>query len=99
MDTLPLPPRPHLEQYRRRAKDLVKACRSSDPGSVRAWASDWLETLTRLRGVDVTPFVQQSFDRAIAHIERELRALAAAGGDGVCTLTDAQRLIARAHGF
>lgn len=26
-DALPLPPRPNLEQYKKQAKDLIKACR------------------------------------------------------------------------
>ena len=52
MDTLPLPPRPDLEQYRKRAKELVKAAGSTDDDAVRAWATEWLETLARLRGVD-----------------------------------------------
>ena len=29
-DALPLPPRPNLEQYKKLAKDLVKAWKSSD---------------------------------------------------------------------
>ena len=99
MDTLPLPPRPDLEQYRRRAKDLVRASRSRDAGAVRAWAAEWLATLARLRAVELTPFVQHSFGRAVEQIEREVRGLAPAGGDGTCTLADAQRFIARAHGF
>ena len=99
MDTLPLPPRPDLDQYRRRAKDLVKACRSNDDGAVRAWATDWLDALIGLRGVEVTPFVRHSFERAVEQIERDVRALRPAAGDAMCTLTDAQRLIARAHGF
>ncbi len=32
MDTLPLPPHPSLEQYKKRAKDLVKAANSPDHG-------------------------------------------------------------------
>jgi ankyrin repeat protein len=100
MDTLPLPPRPDLEQYKRRAKDLLKACRSSDPGAVRTWASEWLAALARLRGVEITPFVQHSFDRAVEQIETDVRAKLSPRGDGSgCTLIDAQRLIARAHGF
>ena len=99
MDTLALPPRPDLEQYRRRAKDLVKACRSRDPGAVRTWATHWLDTLIRLRGVEVTPFVRHSFDRAVVQIENEVRALCRESSDAGCTLIDAQRLIARAHGF
>ena len=99
MDTLALPPRPDLEQYKRRAKELVKACRSRDPGAVRAWASDWLDTLVRLHGVVMTPFVRHSYDRAIEQIEMEVRARLASGDGASCTLIDAQRLIARAHGF
>src|SRR5687768_4114148 len=100
MDTLALPPRPDLEQYKRRAKDLVRACRSRDPGAVRAWATDWLDTLVRLHGAVMTPFVRHSYDRAIEQIEAEVRNNVATGGDGAsCTLVDAQRLIARAHGF
>ena len=41
MDTLPLPPRPDLEQYRTRAKSLVAAARTGDQNVVRQWAHDW----------------------------------------------------------
>jgi ankyrin repeat protein len=46
-DALPLPPRPSLEQYKKRAKDLVKACRSGDPAVIRAWAARWGDTDAR----------------------------------------------------
>ncbi len=65
MDTLPLPPRPSLEQYRKLAKDLVAAARSNDDNAVRAWARDWLESLVKHLGVEPSPFVQSSIDRAI----------------------------------
>ena len=42
MDTLPLPPRPHLDFYRKRAKDLVAASKSRDPHAVHAWAHELL---------------------------------------------------------
>src|SRR5436189_6038293 len=45
-DALPLPPHPSLEQYKKRAKDLVKACRSGDPEAIRAWAREWLRSRT-----------------------------------------------------
>jgi len=35
-EALPLAPRPNLEQYRKLAKDLVKACRSQDLAAVSA---------------------------------------------------------------
>jgi ankyrin repeat protein len=46
-DALPLPPRPSLEQYKKRAKDLVKACRSGDPAAIRVWAARWVDTDAR----------------------------------------------------
>ncbi len=54
-DALPLPPRPDLEQYKTLAKDFQHACQSSDPSAIRQWASRWLETIARLRGVQITP--------------------------------------------
>jgi ankyrin repeat protein len=100
VDTLPLPPRPSLEQYRKLAKDLVAAARSNDDNAVRAWASDWLESLVEHLGVKPTPFVQSSIDRAIAHIEARVRDKSTRGGsDTGFVLADAQYLIAEAHGF
>jgi ankyrin repeat protein len=97
MDTLPLPPRPDLAQYKKRAKSLVAAARSSEPAAVRLWATEWLETLARLRGEPISPFVQGSLDRAVDRIERGVQERLAPGGR--FTLADAQFLIARAHGF
>jgi ankyrin repeat protein len=50
-DALPLPPRPSLEQYKKRAKDLLKASQSPDPTTFRAWASDWIDSLVRLSSI------------------------------------------------
>ena len=99
MDTLPLPPRPDLEQYRKRAKELVKVAASTEPDAVRAWATDWLETLARLRGEKVTPFVQESFDRAVDRLVEGARERATGAAVGRLVLADAQFLVARAHGF
>lgn len=100
MDTLPLPPRPNLEQYRKRAKDLVTASQSKDPGAIRAWVTEWLETLARLLEVRITPFAQGSFDRAIGELEARVREKSAPNTKGAkFTLADAQFLIARAHSF
>ena len=73
MDTLPLPPRPSLAQYKKRAKGLVTAAKLKDEGAVRVWAGEWLETLARLLDVPITPFVQGSFERAVAEIEARVR--------------------------
>lgn len=101
MDTLPLPPRPNLEQYKKRAKDLVTAANSTDPTAVKAWGTDWIATLARLLGVTITPFVQGSFDHAVEHVERRVREKfeRSRATDAKLTLADAQHLLAEAHGF
>ena len=96
MDTLPLPPRPDLEQYRKRAKSLVAAGNSGDPNAVKQWATDWLTALARLRGVEVTPFVRDSFDRAVEGLEKEV---ASRRASGAFALADAQHVIAQAHSY
>ena len=98
MDVLPLPPRPSLDQYRKRAKDLVKAARSNDADAVRQWASAWLETLATLHDEPITPFVQGSIDRAAGEIERRVREHRSRRADPFA-LSDAQFLVAQAHGF
>jgi ankyrin repeat protein len=96
MDTLPLPPRPNLDQYRKRAKELVGAARSREEGAVRAWAADWLGALASSLGVAVTPFVRNSMQRAVDAIETRVRERMSRDG---LTLADAQFLIAQAHSF
>jgi len=41
-DVLPLPPRPDLEQYKKQAKQLSKACRARGQDGVREWAAQWM---------------------------------------------------------
>ena len=101
MDTLPLPPRPDLEQYRKRAKSLVTAANSGDPDAVTQWADDWLRALIRLIGTEITPFVQHSFDRAAEGIRKEVasRVVRARNEGAAFALADAQHLIAQAHSY
>ena len=40
-DAVPLPPHPDLEQYRKRAKELLKAAKAG-PDAIRAWAVAWV---------------------------------------------------------
>ena len=96
MDTLPLPPSPSLEQYKKRAKALVTAAESADPSAVRDWARKWLESLALSLGADITPFVRGSIDRAVAHIEARVRDRR---GSKPFLLADAQHLIGEAHGY
>ena len=44
-EALPFTSRPNLDQYRKLAKELVKACKSDDAGAIRAWTRRWLERL------------------------------------------------------
>ena len=73
MDTLPLPPHPNLEQYKKRAKDLVAAAHATDDGAVSGWARAWLDSLVRVMETPVTPFVKGSMERAFAGIEQRVR--------------------------
>jgi ankyrin repeat protein len=97
-DAVLLPPRPNLEQYKKLAKDLVKACRSGDPGAIRAWAARWMESLSALhREAGVTPRIHSRTDDIEQFAQRMLTA--ADEPSARCRLADAQFVIARAHGF
>src|ERR1700681_4785129 len=94
-DALPLPPRPSLEHYRKRAKDLVKACHSSDPAALRAWAAKWIDSLVRLSDLTITSQLPVRVDRWADQLEEFARQELSE----TYTLTAAQFIIARAHGF
>lgn len=95
-DVLPLPPRPDVEHYRKRAKDLVKAYQSGD-GAIHSWATRWVETLLELQTGDsrrpATRRDVEHFAGQIADFARERLT----GADGA--LSQAQFVVARAHGF
>ena len=44
-DAFPLPQHPSLEQYKKRAKDLLNASQSPDPTAIRTWATNWINSL------------------------------------------------------
>ena len=93
-DVLPLPVRPNLDQYRKRAKDLAKACRSGD-NAVAAWSRQWVSALLEL-GPDAPERARRDADRRsrqIADFARERLKPAE------CVVSQAQFVIARAHGF
>jgi ankyrin repeat protein len=99
-DALPLPPQPNLEQYKKQAKDLVKACKSADPEAVGAWAAQWVKTLARLQSLAITRELPVRVDRWVAQVEKFARRKLQDSGVGAkCSLADAQFAIARAHGF
>src|SRR5579862_6073011 len=101
-DALPLPSQPNLEQYKKQAKDLVKACRSDDPDCIRTWVAEWIETLIRLQGgALITPQRRAPFDRQRERVAEfaSSKLKSAKPGRAMCVLTDAQFVIARVHGF
>src|SRR5271168_2410540 len=99
-DALPLPPQPNLEQYKKQAKDLVKTCKSADPEALGAWAAQWVKTLARLQGLEITRELPVRVDRWVAQVEEFARRKLQDSGSGAkCSLADAQFVIARAHGF
>jgi ankyrin repeat protein len=95
-EALPLTPRPNLEHYRKLAKDLVKACRSGEATGIRAWASRWIDRLATLQR---RPKTLQTADDTGA-IAGRVEAFARKQFTGnKCSLTTAQFVIARTHGF
>jgi ankyrin repeat protein len=111
-DAIPLAPRPSLEQYRKQAKDLAKACRTGDIGAVREWATNWIERLARLQELTVTPeyvvrgspreLNWESIHREVAGIVEDAqrsRLLDAKAGITKTPLAEAQLFVARLHGF
>src|SRR5688572_18399009 len=99
-DAFPLPPRPHLEQYKKRAKELVRLCKSGDRDALRAWVADWIETLLKLEGRQAYTPAELSYlsDHTVRRIAKHLKATDPASL-ATCTLAQAQFAIAREHGF
>jgi hypothetical protein len=93
-DALPLPPRPDLDQYRTRAKELVAACRQGDPAMQR-WVTRWIADLVRLQpdGGALSPADVERRAQQLTHFVRERMR------PGDCSVAQAQFVIARAHGF
>jgi hypothetical protein len=98
-DALPLPTHPNLEQYKKLAKDLVKACKSADPDAIGVWAAKWIETLVRLAGLTITTQMPVRIDNWIHEVEEFARRKLLTSEGMECGLADAQFVIARSHGF
>ena len=100
MDTLPLPPHPDVENYRKRAKDLVKAWQSADPDAIYDWAHAWISSLSGGLGLPGSPR-QKEIDRYAERIERQVIERLPRGADKAHAgaLAAAQFVIARAHSF
>ncbi|HKR32434.1 MAG TPA: ankyrin repeat domain-containing protein [Terriglobales bacterium] len=95
-DALPLPQRPKLEQYRKLAKELVRAARVSED-AIRDWASHWIDALVRHSGIVITPGMPVRIERWSKQVARH--AIEELINKEMRTLTKAQFVIARAQGF
>jgi hypothetical protein len=102
-DAIPFPPRPNLEQYKKQAKEVAKACKSGASDAIRSWAAKWLEALARLHsGANSTQFNGAHLDREVERIEEDAPRsgmLNSETANATCTLANAQLFIARLHGF
>jgi hypothetical protein len=92
-DVLPLPPRPDIGQYRKRAKDLAKACRAGGT-AIDDWAARWVAALIELQ--DRPPTAPADPERNARQVAEFARGRLTAAD---CALSQAQFVIARAHGF
>ena len=92
-DLLPLPPRPDLANYRKRAKALARACRAGSE-HVDTWAREWVDAIRA--SVDGDSETERDRSRHAGQIAGFARERLAAAD---CALAQAQFVIARAHGF
>jgi len=94
-DALPFPLRPSLEQFKKQAKDLVKASRSFDPDAIHRWAKAWVESLARSGDLKIIGNMPVKLEDWIG----QLAAFARVELKKQPCLTRAQFVIARAEGF
>lgn len=94
-DALPLPARPNLEQYKKLARELQRACQSADTTALRDWFVGWLEREAVSQGREMTPSLRSHISEEAENVEKRWRERF--GSE--CKLTNAQFFIARRHGF
>ena len=92
-DAVPLPTHPDIAQYRKRAKELAKACRAGG-NAIDTWATEWVDALLALQP-DLPAFARRDATRRAGQIAEFARARLGTE----CALSQAQFVIARAHGF
>jgi Ankyrin repeats (3 copies) len=94
-DALPLPTRPNLEQYKKRAKELASAANTGDSAAVQKWTAEWLQTLARRANFESADQLQLG-DGWVGNFEGFVKIQKSAGK---LPLSKAQFVLARAHGF
>ncbi|PYQ40341.1 MAG: hypothetical protein DMG99_14215 [Acidobacteria bacterium] len=96
-DALPLPARPNLDQYKKRAKDLVKAANSPDHAALNHFVRTWVDSLLHSTSLIITPKLPVSLDRWTDELSSFLRTEQQSAEP--FTLARAQFILARIHGF
>jgi ankyrin repeat protein len=92
---LPLPRHPDLEQYKKLAKELLRAAKSTDPDAIRNWSTNWVQGLVERSGIQIKPQLPVRTDDWIRGAANFAQAKLPDGSK----LCDAQFVIARCHGF
>jgi ankyrin repeat protein len=99
-DAFRIAPHPDLEDYRKLAQDLKRACDSGEAAQVGAWAAQWARTLARLEGRKMTPDLEREIEREEKRIASDWQRQRQSDERAArCTLADAQSFVARVHGF
>jgi hypothetical protein len=93
--SLPLPQHPDLEQYKKLAKELLRAAKSTDPDAIRNWSTNWVEGLVERSGIKITPQLPVRTDGWIRDVANFAQVKLLEDGK----LSNAQFVIARSHGF
>lgn len=101
-DALPLLPRPNIDAYKRLAEGLMRASSSRDPMDIAAWAERWAKKLAAA-GI-IAPLYDSSDPHFRRRVVEYLRHRIFAKdlpvpGSRKFSLSDAQLIVARLHGF
>src|SRR2546423_854925 len=96
-DALPLPARPRVDQYKKRAKALFKAVKSPDPTALKPGAREWIKPLVCLAHLPTAAQLPASIDRWVDDLEAFVGRQRQS--EKTLSLTHAQFVLARAHGF
>jgi hypothetical protein len=91
---LPLPARPDLEQYKKLAKELLRAANSPGSDAIRNWSANWVKGLVERAGIQI-PLLSVRIEGWIRDVATFAHAKLSDSGK----LSDAQFVIARSHGF
>lgn len=94
-NSLPLPQHPDLQQYKKLAKELLRAGQSPDPDAIRNWSTNWVKGLVERSGIEITTQLPVRTDGWIRDVANFAQAKLPDGSK----LSDAQFVIARSHGF